>query len=238
LVPGVANGTALVPPPPYSAIPGSPFWNMVKDVYDKSQTLTPDQIALAVYFRDAPGYPAGGHYVALLTQVLTKAQPSLDVAALSYVKVGISQHDATIILFTNKYTYNLIRPVTYIQNEMGHPTWQTVIPTPNHPEFPSGHTVTSSAVIVMLNNMFGKHFHITLHTYDYLGFPARSYDSFDEMGLDISTSRILGGLHYQLTLDKSRVQGKKIGENILSRIEFLKDHRHHDHDDHGDHDDD
>jgi hypothetical protein len=237
LVPHVANGTALAPPPPYSTIPGSPFWNMAKDVYDKSQVLTPDQIALAIYFRDAPGYPAGGHYVSLLTQVLTKAQPALDVAALSYVKVGLSQHDATIILFTNKYTYNLVRPVTYIQNVMGHPTWQTVIPTPNHPEFPSGHTVTNGAVIVMLNDMFGKHFHFTLHTYDYLGFPARSYNSFDEMGQEVSDSRILGGLHYQATLDKSRLQGKKVGQNILREIEFLKDNRHHDHDDH-DHDHD
>jgi PAP2 superfamily len=235
LVPHVANGTALAPPPPYSTVPGSAFWNMAKDVYDKSLSLTPNQIASAIYYRDAPGYPGGGHFVSILSQVLTKVHPSLDVAALAYVKVGLSQHDATIVLFTNKYHYNLVRPVTYIQNVMGHPTWQTVIPTPNHPEFPSGHAVTNAAVIVMLNDMFGRNFHFTLHTYDYLGLPTRNFNSFDEMGKEMSDSRVFGGLHYQATCDKSRVQGKKVGQNILGKIEFEKEGHHHDHDDHGHH---
>lgn len=223
LVPDVANGTALDPPPAYSTVPGSPFWNMAKDVYDKSLVLTPDQTAMAIYHRDAPGYPGGGHFVSILSQVLSKAQPSLDIAALSYVKVGISQHDATIILFTNKYKYNLVRPVNYIRDVMGFTTWSPLIPTPNHPEFPSGHAVTNAAVIVMLNNMFGTHFQLTLHTYDYLGLTARSYNSFDEMGKEMSDSRVFGGIHYQATCDKSRLQGKRVSQNILNKIKFLKE---------------
>lgn len=234
LVPGVARGTAIEPPPPFSTVPGSAFWNMARDVYDKSLALTPDQTAMAIYHRDAPGYPGGGHFVAILAQVLTKAQPSLDVAAVGYAKVGISQHEATIILFTEKYNYNLIRPVHYIQNVMGFTGWTTLIPTPNHPEFPSGHAVTNAAVIVMLNDVFGRHFQLTLHTYDYLGLPSRSYNSFDEMGKEMSDSRVYGGLHYQATCDKSRIQGKKVGQNILRKIKFFKedwgnDHHHHHH---------
>jgi len=235
LVPGVARGTAVAPPPPYSTVPGSAFWNMVKDVYDKSLVLTDDQKASAIYYRDAPGYPGGGAFVAILSQVLAKAQPSLDVAALAYAKVGISQHDATIILFTDKYKYNVVRPVTYIQNVMGYTTWATFIPTPNHPEFTSGHAVTNAAVIVMLNDVFGRHFELTLHTYDYLGLPARSFNSFDEMGKEMSDSRVYGGLHYQATCDKSRWQGKKVGQNILRRIKFLKEDRHNNHHNHHGH---
>ena len=115
-----------------------------------------------------------------------------------------------------------MRPVTYIQTVMGYPGWTTVIPTPNHPEFPSGHAVTNSAVIEMLKNMFGENFQLTLHTYDYLGLPSRSYNSFDEMGKEMSDSRVYGGLHYQATCDKSRLQGKKVGQNILSTVKFLK----------------
>ena len=183
---------------------------MAKDVYDKSLLLTPDQLAMAVYHRDAPGYPGGGHFVSILSQVLSKAQPALDIAALTYAKVGLSQHDATIILFTDKYNYKTMRPVTYIKTVMGHPGWTTAIPTPNHPEFPSGHAVTNASVIAMLNNMFGNNFQLTLHTYDYLNLPARSYNSFDEMGKEMSDSRVYGGLHYQSTCDNSRLQGKKV----------------------------
>ncbi len=223
LVPDVADGTALSPPPAYSAVPGSPFHDMVKEVYDKSLVLTPDEIAAAVYFRDAPGYPGGGAFVSILLQVFTKAKPMLDIAALAYVKVGLAQHDATIILFTNKYNYKLIRPITYIRNEMGIPLWSPTIPNPNHPEFPSGHAVTNSAIIVMLNNIFGTNFQFTLHTYDYLPLPPRSYNSFDEMGHDMSNSRFWGGLHYKATCEKSEIQGKKVGENILNKINFLKE---------------
>jgi hypothetical protein len=223
LVPGVADGTAPAPPPAYSEVPGSPFWNMVKDVYDKSLVLTEDQKAMAIYHRDAPGYPGGGHFVAVLAQVFSKAKPSLATAALCYAKVGIAQCDATVLCFTTKYHYNLVRPITYIRNVMGHSTWSPLIPTPNHPEFSSAHAVNSSAVATMLTNVFGDNFQFTLHTYDYLGLPARNYNSFDEMTEEMANSRVFGGIHYQASCDKGRMQGRKIATNILKKLKFKKD---------------
>lgn len=225
MVPGVANGTELTPPPAFSTTPGSPFYNMVKEVYDASATpttLTAGQKALADYFKDNPGYSAGGTYVAVFSQVLSLTKPSLDIAALDYVKVGLAHHEATIILLTNKYVFNLIRPVTYIRNYID-ASWSTYIPTPNHPEFPSGHSTTGGAVLTMMSHIFGEDFHITLHTYDYLNYPSRSYTSFTQMMNDISDSRFYGGLHYKATLDKSEIQGAKVAENILNTVKFLKE---------------
>ena len=222
LVPGVANGTELVPPPAFSTTVGSPFWNMVKELHNASLTLTSDQKAMADYFKDNPGYSAGGTYVAVFSQALSLTKPSLDIAALDYVKVGLAHHEATIILLTNKYIFNLIRPVTYIRNYID-PTWSTYIPTPNHPEFPSGHSTTGGSVLTMMSNIFGEDFPITLHTYDYLNYPPRSYTSFTQMMKDISDSRFYGGLHYNATLRKSEEQGAKVAHNILSTIKFLKE---------------
>lgn len=223
LVPHVEDGTALEPPPPYSANPNSAFYAMFKDVYDKSLTLTPDQTAMAIYHRDAPGYPGGGHFVSILSQLLSTVQPALDFAALLYAKVGIGQYDASVICFRNKYYYNQIRPITYIRNEMGHPSWSPLIPTPNHPEFPSAHAVNNASVVEMLTNMFGDNFHFTLHTYDYLGLPARSYNSFYEMSKEMADSRVFGGIHCQSSCDKGRAQGKRVAQNILNTVKFLKD---------------
>jgi len=223
LVPGVATGTAIPPPPPYSTLPGSAFWNMVQDVYNKSLVLTNEQKTMAFYHRDAPGYPGGGHFVAVLSQVFSKALPALDVAALVYAKVGLGQHDASNICFINKYNYNTVRPITYIRNVMGYANWSPLIPTPYHPEFPSAHAVNNAAVVVMLNEVFGDNFQFTLHTYDYLGLPARSYNSFEEMGKEMADSRVFGGIHYQASCNNGSLQGKKVGENILNTVKFLKE---------------
>ena len=222
LVPGSANGTTLAPPPTFSTTPGSDFYNMVKQVYDVSLTLTADQKAMVNYFKDVPGFTPGGTYVALMSQALDNTKPTLDMAALTYVKVGLAESDAGIVLFTNKYQFNLIRPVTYIRAYID-PAWSTYIPTPNHPEFPSGHSTTGGAVLTMMSKIFGEDFHITLHTYDYLNYPPRSYTSFTQLLKEISDSRLLGGLHYTATLDKSEAQGRKVAENILATIKFLKE---------------
>ncbi len=222
LVPGVANGTDLEAPPAYSDAEGSAFWEMAKEVYDRSLVLTPDQIAMAIYNRDAPGYPGGGHFVSVLSQVISKVQPALDAAALAYVKVGLVHHDAGLICFINKYNYKLLRPITYIQNEMRHSTWSPLIPTPNHPEFPAAHAVISSAVAEMLTDVFGNNFKFSLHTYDYQGMPARNFNSFYEMAKEMGDSRVYAGIHYQASVDKGNKMGKKVGENILGKINFGK----------------
>jgi len=223
IVPDVTNGTALEPPPAYSTDPASPFYAMVKDVYDKSQNLTPAQTAMAIYHRDAPGYPGGGHFVAVLAQVLTKAETTLDIASLAYAKVGIGAHDASTICFVNKYTYNLVRPINYIRNVMQHGSWNAVFNTPGHPEFPSAHAVFGTAVATMLTDVLGDNFQFELHTYDYLGLPARSYNSFFEMSKEMADSRVFAGIHYQASCDKGRWLGEKVAENILATVKFLKE---------------
>jgi membrane-associated phospholipid phosphatase len=222
LVPGAADNTTLQPPPTFSTVPGSPFYNMVKEVYDATRNLTDDQKALADYFKDVPGYTPGGTYLALMTQALDLTKPMLDMAALTYVKVGLATRDAGTILFRNKYLFNVMRPVTYIKAYID-ATWSTYVPTPNHPEFPSGHSTSGGAILEMMSKMFGEDFHITLHTYDYLHYPARTYSSFTQLSNDISDSRFYGGLHYRATLDKSTAQGKKVADNILSQVKFLKE---------------
>ncbi len=221
MVPGVATGTALAPPPTYSTTAGSPFWIMANEVYIARNNITGDQKAMVDYFKDVPGYSPGGTYVALMTQALDLTKPMLDMAALTYVKVGLAQHDVTIVLFTNKYQFNTMRPVTYIRANID-AAWSPYIPTPNFPEFPAGHSATGGATIAMMSNMFGENFHFTLHTYDYLGYPPRSYTSFTQLNDEVNASRFYGGLHYRATCEKSTVQGKKVAENILATIKFLK----------------
>ena len=223
LVNGSTDGTDLTPPPSYSTDPSSAFYAMVKDVYDRSQSLTPEQTAMALYHRDAPGYPGGGSLVAMLAQAFQQSNCKLDAAALAYAKLGLGTYDAIMIGFVKKYQVNLVRPITYIRNGMGYTTWNALFATPGHPEFPAAHAVNGGVVSAMLTDVLGENFNLTLNHYSYIGLPARHYNSFDELGLEMGNSRPFGGIHYQASCDKGFWLGKKVSQNILSRVKFLKE---------------
>ncbi len=222
IVAGSLEGSTPEPPPAYSTNPNSAFYAMVKDVYDRSFVLTPEQKAAAFYHRDAPGYPGGGTVVAILSQVIQKAGCNLDVTAVAYAKVGIAIADAGTQCFRVKYKVNLVRPITYIQKVMLHPEWTAQFPTPGHPEFPSAHGSVGGALSTVLTDVLGDNFSFTLNHYDYLNFPARSYKSFNDLAQEMGDSRVFGGIHYQASCDKGLILGKKVAANVLGLVKFLK----------------
>jgi hypothetical protein len=222
MVPGSLNGSAPPPPPTYSTNPGSAFYEMVKEVYDISQTLTPQQTAIGLYYRDNPGF-GGGHYLSIMKQVLQKENCKLDSCALAYAKVGIALVDGGIGCWTAKYTYNLVRPITYIRNVLGFATWNALFATPNFPEYPSGHSTAGGAIAETLTGLFGDNYQFTNHSYDYLGMAPRTYSSFYQMAQEIGDSRVYGGIHYRVACAEGNKQGRKIAENINNTLKFLKE---------------
>lgn len=207
------------PPAPiaYSTDPSSPFYQMVKHVYDASQVLTPDQKAAAIFWRDIPGVSSPGHWLSILHQVIKVKNATLDKSVLAYALTGASINDAVIGCWQAKYQHNLVRPITYIRNVMGHSTWNSFIGTPAHPEYVSGHSVLSSAAAEALNELFGNIGSFTDHTYDYMGLPARTYNSFNAIAEEAGNSRLWGGIHYQQSIDLGLIQGTKVAENIFTK---------------------
>ena len=122
-----------------------------------------------------------------------------------------------------KYEKLIDRPIKYIRNVLGHSTWNPLLSTPPHPEYPSGHSQTGGAFAAAMNSLFGSNYQITLHTYDNLGMSPRSYNSFDEMVEDIGKSRVYAGIHYTYTCVESAKQGARIATNILNTLKFKKD---------------
>ena len=71
--------------------------------------------------------------------------------------------------------------------------------------------------------MFGDIGPLTDHTWDYLGFPARTFDSFREFALDAGNSRFYGGIHYQPSIEAGLKVGKTVGDNIVSILSRFSD---------------
>jgi hypothetical protein len=208
-------------PPAYSTDPSSDYYKMVKEVYDISQSLTPEQLAIAVFWRDSPGF-GGGHYLSVFNQVLLKNKPNLDFAAYAFVKTGMAIYDGGIGCFRTKYQYNQERPVTFIRGVLGYASWNSAIVAPPFPDFPSAHSVAAGAFTEMMNGLFGSHYHFTDHSYDYLGMKPRTYSSFDAMAQEIGDARLFGGIHNRISCVRGLEMGKKIAKNINKNMDILR----------------
>lgn len=210
-----ANTTAPLPVA-YSEETNSPFYQMVKEVYDASKNLTEDQKAMAIFWRDVPGTTSPGHWLSILQQVVRNRNCSLEKAALAYALTGAGVNDALITCFKAKYTYNLVRPVTYIREVMGVEGWNPYLGTPAHPEYASAHAALSVAAGVIMDKLFGQFHSFTDHTYDYLGLAPRTYSLFyRNIGVEAGQSRLYAGIHYQPSIVAGYMQGQKVADNIF-----------------------
>jgi len=222
-IPGIAAATQPGPPVPYSEDTASSFYKMVDELYSISLSLSHEDSIIAKFWGDLPqNYNVPAHATNILTQLIILKKFRLDEAAIAYAKHGIAQNDALISVFKTKYIHTLIRPVSYIRGVMNHPDWNTVIPTPPHPEYTAAHGVISAAGSTVMEDLFGKSFSFTDHTYDTLYGP-RQFNSFEEYAWEAGRSRILAGIHYRASVMTGLEQGRKVGEAV-NRLPFNKAH--------------
>ena len=185
---------------------------MVNEVYMISLTLTPPDVTTVMYWANINGTV---HLTNIATQLIVLEGLSLEEAALVYAKHGIAIRDALVSCFKTKYQFNIIRPISYIRNVMGHTNWNASIPTPAHPEFSSGHAVVAKASSVVLESFFGENYSFTDRTQEAL-YGSRTYNTLADYAAECAWSRVLGGIHYRQTADDGLIQGKKVGDLINS----------------------
>lgn len=217
IITGSISNTAVPGPPAYSTDTASAFYKMVKKVYDASLTLTDDQKAMALFWRDVPGVTSPGHWVSIVQQVLKEKNTKLDKAVVAYALTGAALNDVLIRSFQIKYQQLTVRPITYIREVMGYSSWSPFIGTPSHPEYISNHSSLSVAAAAVLEELFGKNQPFTDHTYEYMGMAPRTYPSYMAIGLEAGISRLYGGIHYMPSIDDGTALGKKVAQNIFIR---------------------
>jgi hypothetical protein len=220
IVPGSGDGAEL-PPPPYDDLT-----NMTLEVMNAKPAPGTNGYHMAFWWRDFPGTSTPGHYVSILRQVLQKEQPSLDVAALAYALGGIIDVDITISTWQDKYKYLLARPFNY-DDVIGNP-FTALLGAP-HPEYPAGHATLSSANAEAMTAIFGEDYSFTDSTFYGMALPngttlePRHYSSFREAGEEAGWSRLYGGIHYRVSIERGFWQGRKVAHNIISSLKFLKE---------------
>ncbi len=215
--------TNILPMPfSYSEKKNSAFYKMASYNYLVSKTMNEDEKNIALFWNDngaGISYTPMGHNISIITQILTNSHANLAKAGQAYVRAGMAMWDATVICWRGKYTHNLLRPITYIQKNID-PAWTSFIITPPHPEYPAAHAFITSAVMQQMNTVFGYSYPFTDHTYDFLGYPTRSYSNFEHAAVECGLSRVYGGIHYKTSVDIAHTYGSLVGED-MSRIKLV-----------------
>jgi hypothetical protein len=219
-----------LPPPTYSTSTTSAFYaealevrNIVAEIKDNIANSVPeDRDDIALFWADNPGGTGTppGHWISVVGQVVEQYDMSLADAVEGYARVGMAVNDAFISCWDMKYYYNLLRPISYIDDFI-EPGWTTLsspqLNTPPFPEYTSGHSVQSGAAARVLTDLWGDLPFDDLH-------PAllvtRSFDSFDEAAEEAAFSRLYGGIHYRSGCVRGVQQGSCVGQAIVNNVEF------------------
>jgi hypothetical protein len=163
-----------------------------------------------------------------LNAVVRRAIPAhakLVENARTFALLNMAACDALVVLFTSKYKYSLWRPLQAIQyaDEDGNPatiadpTWTPLGPTPSHPEYLSGHTVTATAMIGVAAAILGDDTPFTLSTSN-AGAPpvTRTFKSFSEYSDAVIDARVDMGFHFRSCCELSQKVGYRIADTILA----------------------
>jgi membrane-associated phospholipid phosphatase len=189
----------------------------VRTVHDK---LTPHQIERAIYWNfDVPAIlwndiarravvtgrkPTKPDPMGIMWSDIARkqiAQQGLDTphTARMLNTLHLALADAFIACWDTKYVNRIPRP--FMMADPKHPL-QTVVPTPPHPSWPSGHATASMAAAVVLGKYFPKQ----------AGY-------FKSQAEEAAMSRLWGGIHYRKDNDDGLKLGKKIGEYCVKQAE-------------------
>jgi membrane-associated phospholipid phosphatase len=115
-------------------------------------------------------------------------------AARVYALVSIAVYDSMVACWEAKYAYWAIRP-----NQLD-PTLTTLFPNPNHPSYPSAHASLSNGRAETLAYLF-----------------PRDAEFFRNLAVEVSNSRLWGGIHFRSDLDSGLEAGRHVAELIIER---------------------
>jgi hypothetical protein len=138
--------------------------------------------------------------------------------------LNLSVADAAIGCWDAKYTYSFWRPVTAIPlaDTDGNPDtvaspFTSFLTTPNHPDYPSGHSCLSGAAAEVLSNAFGENssFSVRSDAADMAGV-VRSFGNFSESLEEIKNARIFAGIHFRSACEDGTQLGARVAGYVQS----------------------
>jgi VCPO second helical-bundle domain len=221
-------GQFMPPPPP--SLQSQEWVDAFNEVESlgavNSATRTPDQTAVAQF------YAANVNRQFNLLARTIATNENLDVSETARLLAMVNEvgADAMISMMHAKYRFQFWRPVTAIDpasvtnDGLGpvpgfddgnpltveQPGWRPLLPTPNHPEYPSAHATITSAIGEVIARFMGTDA-INIDLVGNANFSAtRHFATVQDLRTEVGNARVWAGLHYRF----STVAGLQLGKEV------------------------
>ncbi|TRX24029.1 vanadium-dependent haloperoxidase [Flavobacterium franklandianum] len=163
----------------------------------------------------------GAHWMGIVKIACKKTNADFDKTVFAYTKTSIGMFEAFISCWDEKYRSNVIRPETVINQHIDE-NWKPALQTPPFPEYTSGHSVLSTVASTILTSIFGDNFSFVDNSELPFGLPNRSFKSFDSASKEAAMSRFYGGIHYRASIENGMIQGKQVGDFVVTKLKMNK----------------
>jgi hypothetical protein len=244
------SGDQFRPGPPPQA--GSWLYDQrMRDVVRLNTELDDRSKVSAEFWNDPPGsVTPPGHWNEFAQDVSARDSHTLDDDVKMFFALNNAEMDASIAIWEAKRYYDAIRPVSAVRywyagttlqgwagagkgiTSIDGANWTSWIPTPAHPEYPSGHSGFSSAAAQILRAFTGSDTYNKTLTFkagssaiDPGASPkaetALTWATFSEVGDDAGFSRRAGGIHYDEADYRSRTIGRQVANVVWEKYQKL-----------------
>ena len=178
---------------------------------DVGSSRTPEQTAIAVFH--------SGNTLVLWNQTLRaladRYATNVGDSARLFALVNMAMADAGMTAWQAKIQYNVWRPITAIRlgdsdgnrSTVGDPTWQSLFPAPNYPDYTSGANSLSGAATEMLRLVFQT---------DRVNFSmigptsSRFFTAFSLAADEVVDARMYMGIHFRFADTMARTRATRV----------------------------
>lgn len=194
---------------------------------------TEDETEIALFWSydraDTFGPPGQWNEIAQEAVLSQEDMNSVEENALLFAQLNIAMADAGIVAWDAKYASEQLRPITAIRNvdddnnpnTTADPDWEPLLPTPNFPDYISGHSAFGGAAAGVLEDFFGEDMELEISSQELPGITRPfagigDMSSFEQAARENADSRLYGGVHVDISNGDGVTTGLDVAEFILN----------------------
>jgi len=193
--------------------------NEVQEIGAKISALrSTEQTDIAMFWRASPT----AIWNEALKQALAARSLDLSQTARVFALMYLAAADVSTACWEAKYVYNAWRPQRAIANAdldgndatVSDPSWAPLLPTPPHPEYPSGHGCNSGSMAAVLQTAFGDSPGVTL-SMTFSGV-TRQWQTFSQAVDEVVDARVYSGIHFRNSDDVGVRLGRQVAQFVMT----------------------